>query len=258
MRRTDYASFSEFLTRIGVALGDVLMVHSFLPSLGVMADGLEGLYRALRDRLGAAGTLIVPAFTYSFCRGEDFDVRRSPSVVGSFSEFVRGREEIARSADPIFSIAAAGSAARDLTRVDHEVCFGPGSTFERLESAGVRFLLLGIDYRKSLTYFLHLEKLAGVPYREDKVFSGTIVDEDGRSRPASFVYNVRRDPNGIRMDYNRVGFEFDATPWCRREELGYARHRLFGASELKAFTMPRLAADPYCLTQVEASSMARG
>lgn len=250
MRQTGYAAFSEFLTRIGVARGDVLMIHSFLPALGHLADGAEGLYRALREQLGASGTLIVPTFTYSFCHGQEFDVRRSPSTVGSFTEFVRCRDEAVRSEDPIFSVAAVGREADALTRIRQPVCFGPGSVFELLEDVDMKILLLGIDYQKSLTYFLHLERLAGVPYREDKVFTGRIIDRGGNSRTASFVYFIRRDPASVRMDYNRVGFEFDATPTCRSTELGYGRHRLFTSRALKVFTMPRLREDPYCLTRL--------
>jgi len=250
MRSTGYSAFSNFLEQIGVDRGSTLMVHSFMPSLGVLTDGMEGIYRALRDRLGPAGTLVVPAFTYSFCRGEEFDVRATPSTVGSLTEFVRSREGVVRSAEPIFSIAAVGACSEDITRIRKPVCFGEGSAFELLEQQGVQFLLLGIDYRKSLTYFLHLEKLYGVPYREDKLFRGTLVDADGKRREAAFTYYVRHEAGSVKMDYNRVGFQFDRTPDCRLQEFAYGQHRLFGAEALKRFTFQCLRRDPYCLTVI--------
>lgn len=249
MRQTGYAAFSELLIRIGVSPGDVLMVHSFLPSLGALQDGLEGIYRALRDRLGPGGTLVVPTFTYSFCRGEEFDVRRSPSTVGSFTEFVRCREEAVRSGDPIFSLAAVGPHAAALTKIRQPACFGSGSVFELLEDADFKLLLLGTDYQKSLTYFLHLERMVGVPYRQDKPFTGWIIDETGNRNRATFTYYVRREPERVRMDYNRVGIRFDGTADCRRVGFGHGDHRFFTARALRSFALTLLAEDPYCLVR---------
>lgn len=253
MKRTDSTSFAAFLDEIGVARGDLLMVHSFLPSLGELPDGMEGLYRALWERVGPSGTLVVPTFTYSFCRGEEFDARTSPSTVGAFTEFVRRQAGAVRSLDPVFSIAAVGAEAAEVTRIREPVCFGPGSVFELLERGGVKFLLVGIDYQKSLTYFLHLERLAAVPYREDKRFAGTIVDQAGRRTRAEFTYCVRKDPEAVRMDYNRFGSRFDRTGSCRLLRFAYGAHRLFAAADLKPFVMADLAADPYCLTRLAAA-----
>ncbi len=257
MWKTTYFNFSDFLIEIGVSRHDVLMVHSFLPCLGELQDGIDGIYRALRERVGEGGTLVVPTFTYSFCRGTDFDIRHTPSTVGSFTEFVRSQDGAMRSVDPIFSISAVGKCAWEITRIRAATCFGVGSVFELLEQHGVKFLLVGIDYQQSLTYFVHLEKLFGVPYREDKLFSGRIIDVDGTQREAAFSYCVRSERTNVRMNYNRVGFQFDATPACRQMQFAYGRHRLFNGEGLKAYTFKCLTEDPYCLTTASSEVSAR-
>jgi len=251
MHKTGHAKFSGFLGQIGVAPGDVVMVHSFLPSLGQLEDGLPGICRALRDRLGTKGTLVVPTFTYSFCKGEEFDNRHTPSVAGTFTEFVRCQDGVVRSADPIFSIAAIGDLAYEVTRIREQTCFGPGSVFELLEQAGVKFLLLGTDYQKSLTYFIHLEKSFGVPYREEKLFSGSMVMTDGTRKRGTFSYYVRTEGSGCRMDYNRIGGEFDETSGCRVLRFAYGVHRLIDGAELSRYSIARLRQDAYCLTRSE-------
>ena len=251
MLKTTYSKFSSFLTELGVAPDDLLMVHSFLPSLGQLEDGLPGIYRALRDRLGTKGTLVVPTFTYSFCKGEEFDHRHTPSVAGTFTEFVRCQEAVVRSADPIFSIAAVGNLAYEVTKIREQTCFGPGSVFELLEQVGVKFLLLGTDYQKSLTYFIHLERLFGVPYREEKLFSGSMVTTEGTRKAATFSYYVRTERSGCRMDYNRLGCEFDETSGCRLLRFAYGLHRLINGTELTRYSIARLRQDAYCLTRAE-------
>jgi aminoglycoside 3-N-acetyltransferase len=195
------------------------------------------------------GTLVVPTFTYSFCRGEEFDGRHTPSVAGTFTEFVRSQEGVVRSADPIFSVAAIGYLAHEVTRIRERTCFGPGSVFELLEQAGVKFLLVGTDYQKSLTYFIHLEKLFGVPYREDKLFSGSMVMNNGTRKHATFSYYVRTETSGCRMNYNRVGFEFDEMSGCRLVRFAYGLHRLISGAELRRYGIARLKEDAYCLTR---------
>ena len=51
--------------------------------------GCETIYKTLRSFVGPTGTIIVPTFTYSYRRNEVFDVSRSVSINGVFSEYIR-------------------------------------------------------------------------------------------------------------------------------------------------------------------------
>jgi len=54
-------SLAEDLVRLGVAPGDLLLLHSSLSSLGWVAGGAQAAVLALLDALGPRGTLVVPA-----------------------------------------------------------------------------------------------------------------------------------------------------------------------------------------------------
>ena len=71
------------------------------------------LLRVLRDVVGDTGTLVFPAYTFSFCRQERFDLDRSPTVGGDWStsadvlEYARRSPGAVRSRDPIHSAVGA-------------------------------------------------------------------------------------------------------------------------------------------------------
>ena len=124
------------LTDTGVLPDDVLCVHAGLQTaLGVAGHSplekvdtvLDGLAQAVPD-----GTLVLPTFTYSFTRGEDYDLEQSPSRVGVIGERFRARREARRTADPLFSTALQGTVPRDWEHLfePRDVdCFGDQSVF---------------------------------------------------------------------------------------------------------------------------------
>ncbi len=54
------ASLCDDLRGLGLAVGDVVLVHTSLSSLGWVCGGAVALVEALRCALGSAGTLVVP------------------------------------------------------------------------------------------------------------------------------------------------------------------------------------------------------
>ncbi len=66
------------LQAIGVKEGDVIFVHSDMSAFGkIAAEGsaqlLGNLVETLRRAVGETGTLVMPTFSYSFCKNEPFD-----------------------------------------------------------------------------------------------------------------------------------------------------------------------------------------
>ena len=50
-------------SHLGIKLGDTLLVHTSLSSLGYVVGGSEALFLALRDVIGNEGTIVVPSQT---------------------------------------------------------------------------------------------------------------------------------------------------------------------------------------------------
>ena len=158
--------------------------------LATMLAGLEG---TIGD-----GPLLVPAFTYSYCRGEDFDPARAKSTVGVFGDWVREQPGSRRTPDPIYSTVVRGELPADWERrlfsVADSDCFGPDSVFAYLRDVDAQILFFGVAATAN-TYVHHLEQVLGVGYRYFKDFSGSVVTADGATATtvSYFVRDLESD-----------------------------------------------------------------
>jgi len=194
------------LISLGISEADTVMVSCRLPFIGRLTAGtsLEDLSRAIiegiSNRIGEKGTIIVPAYSYSFCRGSDFSPEDTPTTLGFFFETFRRRFARGRTLDPIFSVCVKGKNCDFLLNGPDDDCFGENSFYSRLHSlADCKFLLIGLDYHY-ITNFHFVEQTSGVSYRYIKEFPGTIVMPGGRNihrvqkyfvRPSSLTYDFK-------------------------------------------------------------------
>jgi aminopeptidase-like protein/aminoglycoside N3'-acetyltransferase len=198
--RDPAAELTRTLRALGVRAGDTMMAHVDVEALYGADDATPPGQRhadvlaALQAVVGPAGTVLVPTYTYSFCRGDAFDPRRTPTrggdwcPSGGFLEYVRTRPGAARSEDPIHSIAGIGPAARALLLDAAPTCFGPGGVFERLVQADVVYALVGVSIEE-ITQQHYTEELIGSPFRYRKLFTGD-VHVDGRVERRGWTYSV--------------------------------------------------------------------
>ena len=164
---------------------DVLFVHSGMsfgtPITGVGRQDLLGaLLECLRNL--RVPTIVMPTFTFSFCNGVNYDVKSSRSRMGSLNEYFRAQPSAVRSLDPLMSCTAEG---RDLSLVTATGCnsCGEQSTFDLLHKSNARtkFLFLGVEPAKCMTYTHYLEERLAVPYRYNRPFTGTVTDQQGHT-----------------------------------------------------------------------------
>lgn len=134
------------------------------------------LFKAVDDVLGDQGTLVLPTFSYSFTKGEDFDVQKTPSDVGSITEYFWHQPNVKRSLHPIFSIAAKGKHTEEFVNSTLEDCFGDKSTFHQLIEKNAWIACLGCSFDR-ITLVHYVEQKLGVDYRYMKKFSGKIYDD---------------------------------------------------------------------------------
>lgn len=178
--RVDYApgDIRQALERLPVGAGDILFCHSNIGLFGRMqgavasADVCSALFEAIFERIGTGGTLVVPAFTYSFPRREVFDPQSPIHAMGSFSEWVRRQPGALRSLDPCYSVVAIGAAAAALTQDVGENAFDGDSFFGRFHRLGGKVLNMNFD--AGSTYIHYVERELKVPYRFDKAFEGVV------------------------------------------------------------------------------------
>jgi aminoglycoside 3-N-acetyltransferase len=139
---------TESVVRQGVKLGDHLLIHSSLRSIGPIDGGADALIDGFIEAIGREGTLALPAFNYTRpLPSPYFDVQTTPSRAGALTEIFRLRPETRRSLHPTHSVAAHGERAEEFL-ADHlkYQAFGIGSPIDRLAQAGSYVLLIGVTH----------------------------------------------------------------------------------------------------------------
>lgn len=188
------SDFLDALERIGIKSGDAVCVHTELFTLGKPLlpkdEFLRVLLECFYEVIGKNGTLIMPTFTYSFCKNKIYDKLNSRSTMGVLTEFFRHQNGVVRTNDPIFSFAING-ANKDAFLSDTKSCFGKNSVYDVLKKMEGKIVLLGTQ-KLGYTFTHYIEEQAEVSYRYFKEFSGKIVDENGKISSKSILYYVRR------------------------------------------------------------------
>jgi aminopeptidase-like protein/aminoglycoside N3'-acetyltransferase len=231
------------------------MVHVSLPAIGLVpgevgqGDACELLLGALQDVVGSTGTLLVPTYTFSFCRGEPYDPDQTPTTGGlwspsaEFLEYFRKLPGAVRSRDPIHSVTALGPNAAALVSDVAPTCFGADSVFDRLRRAGGKICLLGLPLEEA-TFRHHAEEVAGVPFRFRKLFTG-MAREHGKVRKVGWIYSVRILADNGFPDGDRLEQEARCRGVCRAAVVGTSQLLAVDARDYFDLTLEFLSRDPW-------------
>jgi aminopeptidase-like protein/aminoglycoside N3'-acetyltransferase len=169
----------------------------------------ELLYSAMREVIGPDGTMLLPAFSFSFCKNEDYDPQSTPCMEGTWSssleflEYFRCLPGVFRSADPILSVTGLGPGAEKLLTSLPNTSYGKDCLYERLVHAGAK--IAGIGAGLAETPFLHyVEDAVGVPFRYKKLFTGR-VGQSGKWAKQGWILTVpiqaeNGQPDGTRLE----------------------------------------------------------
>lgn len=243
------------LRDVGIGQGDTVYFQVCMNTPGWPAgcettgQVCEMLWTALRETIGADGTLLVPTYTFSFCRQQLFDIEQTPTVSGpwnSFAEFpecVRRLPGAIRSADPIFSTAAIGPRAASLLEHLPPVCLGADCVHDRLRQVGGKICILGVGLYEAI-FRHHVEAVMEVPWRYNKLFTGHIREGD-TLRKEGWIYNVRilaphGDPAGEALEEmaHKRGL-------CRVAPLGHDQIVAIDSQVFYELAMHELRRDPW-------------
>ena len=164
------------LRHLGLAQGATVLVHCSLSALGWVSGGAVAVVEALRDALGPAGTLVMPAQSADLTDPGTwrspavplawqqpvrdslpaYDPRTTPSRgMGAVAELFRTWPGVRRSSHPVFSFAALGPQADRITREQPlEDPFGEASPLGCLDYVGADILLLGVGFDRCTAFHL--------------------------------------------------------------------------------------------------------
>jgi aminoglycoside 3-N-acetyltransferase len=249
-------SLGSDLLALGLAAGDVVLVHSSARSLGFVAGGTQAVVQALLDVVGPAGTLVVPTHTPDNCDPADwrnppvpeswwpairaqtpgFDKSRTPSRwMGVIAETVRTWPGALRSDHPHVSFAALGRHAASVTGA-HQLddALGERSPLGALYRLDGKVLLLGCGHDSNTS--LHLaEWRQKAPPRA--ITGASVRRPDGTSEWISWTDVVENTD-----DFEQIGAAFEVAVGLSIGEVGDATARLTPQRALVDFATDWMAA----------------
>lgn len=240
----------EKFRRIGLMLGDSVMVHSSLSSMGYVHGGAEIIIGALVEVIGSQGTLIMPAFSPRVSdpnnwAGIDFekdqlerarlevplfDLKTTPTTMGVIPETFRNWPGTIRSRHPQVSVCSNGSNARSICS-SHTLEWGQGkgSPFERIYQMNAKVLLIGVGFNR-VTLLHYAESLC--PRGRRKVRNiPTMVN-------GSLAWLEAPDVgDDLNTHFPVIGEAFLGREKSKRLQIGQAHCELFSSKELIDFAV---------------------
>lgn len=230
----------EEIKRIGVRAGDALLVHSSLSKIGFVEGGAFTLIAALEAVIGKEGTLLFPTFPAS---GRNktyleehpvFDVRNTPSQMGSVTECFRKMEGVRRSFHPTDCVAARGPLADYFTNThfDQLTPYNEFSPFRKLCDKRGKILMLGTTLNGACTNLHTLEDAVDFKYPvyDQKVYDVKMLDESGKemwmkTKVHNPEYSAKRNCDALKPMFETEGVLVNGT-------IGEAKSMLIDANKM--------------------------
>ena len=133
------------------------------------------LFNLLKKKIGPKGTIIVPSHSFYLVNKKDsFDLKKTQSESGAFSNFILKQKKTVRQIHPFSSSAALGFNAKYICSNNSKHVYGPFSPFERMIELKTKFISFGIPINENCSQVHHAEFNMGVPYRYIKEFEKKI------------------------------------------------------------------------------------
>ena len=186
---------ADQLSALGLAPGDVVMVHASLRAIGEVAGGPDEVHLAIKDAVSPDGTMIMyascPAYVDEVGRGNltpeqeaevleklpAFDpyTARSSRDNGALVELFRTYPGSRVNAHPARFVVWGKQSDYLLTPQPWDFAFGRGSLFERFVALHGKILLLGSDH-DNVTFLHYVEHVADFPNKRLSRFRVPIVE----------------------------------------------------------------------------------
>jgi len=188
-----FDDYLDALVKTGLKKDATVLIHSGISLFGKLnvkpskKNILDFYYNGIIEIIGKNGTLITPTFTgtHYVRKNLPFDLKKTKSEVGPFSEYIRTKPNSVRSMHPIGSLTAIGKNATLICGGNHFDGYGYDSPWGRLLNLNSNILTLGYAlYPSGMSAIHFMENMLGVPYLYNKLFK-------------SEVYNDKKKINGL-------------------------------------------------------------
>lgn len=192
-------SLASDLRALGVAAGDVVMVHGSLRAIGEVAGGPDQVHLAIKDVLTEAGTLLMyascPRYVDEVGRGNltpefeqevletlpvfDALTARSARDNGALVECFRTWPDSRVNNHPARFVSWGRHTDQLFSKQPWDFAFGRDSALERFTDLGGKILLLGADH-DNVTYLHYAEHIADFPGKRVVRFKVPVLENGQR------------------------------------------------------------------------------
>ncbi len=195
---SDYVSLCDYPKYMEVHKGEIIFISS--DSRKLMWDAavnrkstdLNVFIDALVDAVGETGTVVFPVYNWDFCRGETFDIRRSPCQTGILGTIALKRGDFIRTRHPIYSFAVKGYYADTLLAMNNRDSFGDDSPFAFFNCHQAINYIIDVSLQHCFTFAHYVEQHSDkVKYRYIKNFTAGYIDNDGNTSNETYSMYVR-------------------------------------------------------------------
>ncbi|MEZ2146411.1 AMP-binding protein [Bradyrhizobium sp. DN5] len=242
--RDELAQIVEHIHARGPSM---IVLHSSLVALkNVRANEVASILLEALERVSASSTVILPAFTLSYCATRCFHWTKTKSETGVLADLVMRELPSGRTKHPAYSMVVTGPRTEELCETDWWKCspFGDDSIFGEISRSDGLIIGLGTS---NFTHVHRCELLADVPYGKTMNLSGVADFGGGPTDVSTSVYS--RDIKG-RPEYSFLAHDTERDVREMRDVLRefaiagtYAR--LVHAREMESKLVPVMRTEPY-------------
>ena len=248
------------LKESGIKSNDTVFFTTSLGMVGIPPsniDSEEKLNRLFLDAIKEVitdGNILVPTYSYTFGKSTAsepaiFDLKRTPSEIGPFPNYILKQKGVIRSKDPFVSVACIGKDAQTIFDGISNNSYGAGCFFEKMLSLpNVKCCSIGLG--PNWTPFIHYaDWLVKAPHRYDKQFYGYIKYYDGRLEYTKWIYYVRFLGDESYPTAHKIGRLAEKEGIWKSAKLGRARVYAADYKEYFDFVMQHLKKDRWLLAK---------
>lgn len=210
----------EDFKKIGLKKNDSVLVHSSLSKIGFVDGGPKTIIDALLEVVGVEGTLLFPTFPAAGRNKTHleehpvFDIKNTPSQMGSITEYFRKLEGCKRSFHPTDAVCAIGPLADYYTNshFGQLTPYNENSPFRKLCSQNGKILMLGTTLNGACTNLHTLEDAVDFkfPVYDEKVFDVKMIDASGKesimkTKVHNPDYSAKRNCDALKPMFEKEG-----------------------------------------------------
>ena len=252
----NYHDIKNAYKKLGVTKGMTVSLKTDLRFLGpyestFQNDLLDAHFNVLADLVDlSVGTLAVSTASFSLCNTDNvFDVLKTPSEMGSLTEYLRTRQGSIRSFHPFSSYAAIGKNANYICENTSRHSVGPNSPNARLLELDAQYLSIGLPPSRVSMVIHHIEEMMGVPYRYTKEFNHPVLRDGGVENELFYLF-VRYIDSDVEDDLDLKVFPYFHSQGfkTKEENLGRGKVYFYSMNDFYLSTVKLLTKDIYaCL-----------